>query len=127
MKNLIKKIIAVGMVFQILGVGVPQVANAVIISTQQVLEQDERNERIERIDRVFAQDELRKQFVALGVDPDEARLRVASLTDSQLDQIEAGIGAMPAGGESVIWIIGAVFIVLLVLEILGVTNIFTRL
>lgn len=126
MNSFIKKVIAVALVFQILGVGMPQLVQAVIISTEQGLEQHERNECIARIDRVLAQDEVRKELVAFGVDPDEARLRVASLTDSQLGQLEAGIGAMPAGGESVIWIVGAVFIVLLVLEILGLTNVFTK-
>jgi len=126
MKVLAKRLVAVSMVLQLLGVGVPQIAHAALVSTQQVLDSQERTERLERVDKVLMQDEVRKQFVLLGVDPDEARQRVAALTDAELVQLEAGIGNKPAGGDSILAVLGIILVVLLVLELVGVTNVFTK-
>ena len=126
MKVLAKRLVAVSMVLQLLGVGVPQIAHAALVSTQQVLDSQERTERLERIDKVLVRDEVRKQFVLLGVDPDEARQRVAALTDAELVQLEAGIANKPAGGDSILAVLGIILVVLLVLELVGVTNVFTK-
>ena len=126
MKVLAKRLVAVSMVLQLLGVGVPQIAHAALVSTQQLLDSQDRTERLERVDKVLVQDEVRKQFVLLGVDPDEARQRVAALTDAELVQLEAGIGNKPAGGDSILAVLGIILVVLLVLELVGVTNVFTK-
>ena len=62
-------------------------------------------------------------MVALGVDPLDAQARVAALTDSELQTLDRQIGELPAGGD-VLAVIGVVFIVLLILELVGVINIF---
>jgi hypothetical protein len=122
-----RRTVSLLMVFQLLGLaGLPQVVQAVIVGTAEVIEKDDRAERLERLDELLAREKVREQFVALGVDPDEAGLRVASLTDSQLSRLEAGLGDLPAGGDSVIAVIGVVFLVLLILEFVGVTNVFTK-
>ena len=126
MKVLAKRLVAVSMVLQLLGVGVPQIAHAALVSTQQVLDSHERTERLERIDKLLVRDEVRRQFVLLGVDPDEARQRVAALTDAELVRLEAGIGDMPAGGDSILAVLGIILVELLVLELVGVTNVFTK-
>jgi len=115
------------MVLQLLGMaGVPQVVHAVIVGTAEVIESGERADCLGRLDELLSREKVREQFVALGVDPDQARLRVASLTDSELSLLEARLGDLPAGGEGVIWVIGMVFVVLLILEFVGVTNVFTK-
>jgi len=126
MKAFAKRVVAVSMVLQLLGVGVPQIVHAALVSTQQVLDSHERTERLERIDKLLVRDEVRRQFVLLGVDPDEARQRVAALTDAELVRLEAGIGDMPAGGDSILAVLGIILVVLLVLELVGVTNVFTK-
>jgi hypothetical protein len=126
MKTFAKRVVVLLMVFQLLGASVPQMVHAALVSTQQVLDSQENNERLERIDRVLVRDEVRKQFVALGVDPNEVRQRVAALTDAELVRLEAGVGDMPAGGDSVLAVLGIILVVLLVLELVGVTNVFTK-
>lgn len=126
MKKALKRAGALLMVLQLLSTALPGAAHAVIITTSQVLDHQERADRISRIDLVLAREDVRKQFVAMGVDPDDARRRVASLTDEELGRLEAGIGDLPVGGDSVFAVLGIVFLVLLVLEIVGVINIFNK-
>ena len=126
-RGMVRKTVSLLMVLQLLGMaGLPQVVQAVIVGTAEVIEKDNREERLERLDELLAREKVRERFVALGVDPDQAGLRVASLTDSQLSRLEAGLGDLPAGGDGVIAVIGVVFLVLLILEFVGVTNVFTK-
>jgi len=62
-------------------------------------------------------------MIALGVDPGQARLRVSSLSDTELDQLAGELETLPAGGD-ILALIGAVFVVLLILELTGVINVF---
>jgi hypothetical protein len=63
----------------------------------------------------------------LGVSPESAQSRIASLTNEELRMLEQRIDSLPAGGDGVFVLVGVVFVVLLVLELVGVTNIFTKL
>ena len=124
---MVRKTVSLLMVLQLLGMaGVPQIVHAVIVGTAEVIETGERAERLERLEKLLSREKVREKFVTLGVDPDQARLRVASLTDRELSRLEAGLGDLPAGGEGVIAVIGVVFLVLLILEFVGVTNVFTK-
>jgi hypothetical protein len=124
---MVRKTVSLLMVLQLLVMaGGPQIVRAVIVGTAEVVEDGGRADRLERLDELLSREKVKEQFVALGVDPDQARLRVAALTDSELSRLEAGLGDLPAGGESVIAIIGVVFLVLLILEFVGVTNVFTK-
>jgi len=61
------------------------------------------------------------------VDPAEAKARAAVLTDAEAADLAARLDSMPAGGSSVGIIVGAiliVFFVLLITDLLGLTNIF---
>ena len=61
---------------------------------------------------------------AHGVDPRLARERVDALTDAEVAQLAGQVGQLPAGGSSVIGVLFAVFIILLVTDILGLTKVF---
>jgi hypothetical protein len=126
MKSILKKIVALAMVFHLLAICAPQLASAVLIRTEETMTLPARIERLERIDEVLARDDVRGKLVELGVNPDEARLRIAALSEVELRQLEAGFDALPAGGDSVFWVLGVVFLVLLVLEIVGVIDIFKK-
>jgi hypothetical protein len=49
---------------------------------------------------------------------------VAQLSDAELAYLNGEIDQLPAGGN-VVAVIGVVFIVLLILDLVGVTNVFT--
>lgn len=77
-----------------------------------------------RVEAVLARDNVQQAMVALGVDPVQAQLRVASLSQAELEQLEGRLDQLPAGG--ILGLIGAVFVVLLVLELTGVIDIFKK-
>ena len=78
----------------------------------------------QRIVALLERDELRAQLAARGVDVDEAKARVAALTDAEAAEIAARIDALPAGGIDVLGVALVVFLVLLLTDILGYTRIF---
>jgi hypothetical protein len=68
------------------------------------------------------------ELVALGVDPDEARLRLAALSDEEIERIAGKLDALPAGEgflETLAIVIGSIVLVLIITDIVGITNVFT--
>lgn len=103
-------------------------AHAVMISTGEILKQNQQNLARERIHIFLDRSEIRKQLEAWGVNSNEAKKRVDSLTDQEIAEIAARINQLPAGGDALSSLLGLavlVFIVLLITDILGFTDIFT--
>ena len=69
-------------------------------------------------------EEVRQQLVDRGVDPDYAKQRIAALSDEQINEIKSNIDGLPTG-SGVVGILIAVLLVLIILDIIGVTNIFS--
>lgn len=111
---------------QFIAIGFMQSASAAIISTQSALAAQERQERVSAIQHQLAREDVQQQMMALGVDPEMAQERVASLTEAELQQLQQHLDKLPAGG-SLVGVIGVVFVVLLILELVGVTDVFTSL
>jgi hypothetical protein len=61
--------------------------------------------------------------VALGVDQATVMERLNGLSTAELLELEGQIDQQVAGGD-ILGLIGAVFVVLLILELVGVTDIF---
>ena len=102
-------------------------AHADVISTGSALQMQAREHQLSRIDTFLARDDVRTALIARGVSPADATQRINALTDSELQQLATQIDQLPAGGSGVIEVVGIVAVVLLVLELLGVTDVFTRL
>ncbi len=98
-----------------------------MITTQDALAAERSQSDRERIHAVLARDDVREQLVAQGVDPAEVEARVAALSDAEAAQMADRLDQMPAGA-SVVGALFAVFVILLVTDILGLTNVypFTR-
>ena len=102
-------------------------AQAGMVTTDQVLDAAELDQTREEIIQFLARDDVRRQLEALGVDPDEASARAANMTDAEVIQIAGQLEQLPAGQDALGAILGAIviiFVVLLVTDILGLTNIF---
>ena len=105
--------------------GFSGVVSASVISTQQALSADARTAMEGEVRSSLARDDVRQAMVRLGADPLQADARVASLSDAELMKLQGQLDRLPAGGDALA-VIGIVFIVLLILELTGVTNIFNR-
>jgi hypothetical protein len=104
--------------------GLPAVGIAAPIGTDTLIQLDQRDELLSSIQAELARDEVRAEFLARGVSPKEVDARVAALSTEELRQLKLQIDELPAGG--LLAVIGVVFVVLLILELVGVTNVFTK-
>jgi hypothetical protein len=100
-------------------------AHAGVISTQQYLTAIDREATLQRIDSVLARDEVRSRLEHYGVDAAAVDARIAALTDQELALLAADLENLPAGG-SLLGVVGIAFIVLLILELVGVIDIFNK-
>lgn len=107
-------------------VGVPLPAQAGVVGTDQLLQQERHALQAVQVQQWMAREDVRAQLQALGVDVQQAAERVNALTDQELQQLALNMDLQPAGGDGVIAVIGIVFLVLLILELVGVTNVFNK-
>jgi hypothetical protein len=69
--------------------------------------------------------DVRAKMTEMGIDATAVDSRLASLSDRELHKLAVDMQNAPAGGDAV-WIVGAVFIVLIILELTGVIDIFKK-
>jgi hypothetical protein len=100
-------------------------AHAGVIGTQQYLTAVDREATRQRIDAVLAREEVRSRLEQYGVAPAAVDERIAALTDQELQLLATDLESMPAGG-SLLGVVGIAFIVLLILELVGVIDIFNK-
>lgn len=122
---LIKQIFA-ALIAVTLVTGTCSQAYAGVITTQQALSAEARAGTEQQVRTALARDDVRQAMGHYGVSPADADARIASLSDAELLQLQDQIDRLPAGGDGVLAVIGIVFVVLLILELVGVTNIFNR-
>jgi hypothetical protein len=99
-------------------------ATAGIVGTERMVAQETRAHTLDRIDGILAGETVASQLATWGVSPELVQERMAALSDLELQQLAANMETAPAGGA--LAVIGIVFVVLLILELTGVTNIFRR-
>lgn len=125
MSQFSKKLIVCLIVLPALVLGAPTTAEAEIIGTLSALQAAQRERDLETVSAALAGDEVRRQLARWGVEPERVEARVAALTDEELRAMAERVDSMPAGA-GVVEVLGIVFIVLLILELVGVIDIFKR-
>lgn len=109
----------------LLNLGSPVVAEAGLIATLQAVEAGTRSGDLATVNAALAREQVRAQLLALGVDPSQVEARVAALTDGELRALAGKVSEAPAGGDALA-VIGVVFLVLLILEAVGVIDVFKK-
>ena len=120
-----RKAVVYALCLAVFNLGSPLVARAELVGTLQAVESSTRTQDLATVSAALARQEVRDQMAALGVDAADIDARVARLTDSELRTLADRIGEMPAGGDALA-VIGIVFVVLLILELVGVIDIFKK-
>jgi hypothetical protein len=108
----------------VLNMGVMNAASAAIAETSAIVATD----RAADLDAIRAQierAEVRAQMEELGVDAAAVQKRIAGLSDHEVHQLAADMRNAPAGGDGLA-LVGAVFVILLILELVGVIDVFKR-
>jgi len=107
----------------ILFVSVQPAVNAAIVSTSDMVATEQ-----SRIDRDYLlgsleREEVQTALTSQGVDLEMAKQRVASMTDEEVRALNQKMDEMPAGG-SVVGAVVLIFLVLLITDIAGLTDVF---
>lgn len=108
-------------VFGFMTVAVP-VAQAGVISVERATAPTAGDQRT-KVQNFMQREDVRAQLISLGVDPQDAQSRVASLSDAELART-ANLIDQPAGGDA-ITVVAVLFLVLVITDILGYTDVFT--
>ena len=106
------------------------IVHAGLVKTEDVLQKEKKQSVKDdraKLKAFLDREDVREQLQAFGVDPDEASTRVANLSDDEIEGISGQIATLPAGegaAEAVIIAALALFLLVVVLDLLGVTNVF---
>src|SRR5262245_32423923 len=125
-RNRIIEALMLGLALNLAPFGAIPVAPPATIGNLDYAQHSVRNDRLARVHAFMTRDAVRSQLVTLGVDAKDVDARLATLTDDELAQLDQRIGALPEGGDGFLAVIGVVFLVLLILELCGVTHIFSK-
>lgn len=100
-------------------------AHAALVSTEQVAAQTAPVSAAHaRLNAVLDRADLQAALQQHGVDVDQARARVAALTDDEASQLADQIDQAPAAGSDILGTLVFIFVLLLVTDILGLTKVF---
>ena len=98
-------------------------ANAALVGTEAVVNAAQAQQSRERVLSTLNRDDVKAQLMARGVDPSQVQARLDSLTDEEVQTLAAKMDQLPAGADG-LGLLVFIFIVLLITDILGFTNIF---
>lgn len=118
MKSL-KKFTTIALAALIANFSVLSTAHAGMVSTQEVQSSQTRA----TVSSFMAREDVQSELTRMGVNTDDARARIAALSDEEAAQLAQQIDQAPAGSgliEAVVF----VFLVLLITDILGLTKVF---
>lgn len=130
MKFIRRKIsfVSLFMVTVMLSIAVPyQPLLAAMVPTDAIVDSNTAEEGRDYLKSLISRDDIRQSLISHGIDPNEAKARVDSLSDSEAIAVANRIEKLPAGGDGIGVIVGAVliiFLVLLITDILGYTDVF---
>jgi len=123
------KLISVVVIISMLFLVVPyHSCLAALIGTETVLNTAQGHEARQHVKQILDREDIQKALRAQGVSAEEAKARVDALSDAEAVRLVEKLDQLPAGGDALGTVIGAalvVFIVLLITDILGYTDVFT--
>lgn len=100
---------------------------AAMIGTESVLDSARANQARQHINLILEREDVQKALRAQAVSAQEAKARVDALSDAEVVNLAAKLDQAPAGGDALGAILFAalfIFIVLLVTDIVGYTDVF---
>ena len=122
----VEKIVSILMAMLMLMISAPvSSVFAAMIGTEALLVNPDTVDARDQLRSFLDRKDVQAELTARGIDPDEAKARVDSLSDAEVTQIADRIGALPAGGDAggtIIFVLIIVLLTLLVLEIMGYTD-----
>jgi hypothetical protein len=98
-------------------------AQAAMIGNEQIVSQSQSQQTRDGLQQLFEQETARQQLQAWGVNPDQIKSRIDSLTDAELARFNQQVNDLQAGGD-VLGILLVIFLVFIITDVIGATDIF---
>lgn len=101
---------------------------AALVGTADVLAVQQNDEARQKVRQFLARQDVVNHLQAMGVSVEEAQARVDTMTAEEINLLVNKIDQMPAGGDAVGFLVAVVivaFVVLIITDIIGVTDVFT--
>ena len=100
---------------------------AAMVPTEATIYKINAQDARDHLKTLISRNDIKNALISQGIDPAEAKARVDSLSDSEVIEVADKIEQLPAGGGAFGAVIAAsviVFLVLLITDILGYTDVF---
>ena len=100
---------------------------AVMVPTETALDKTIAQDARNHLKTLISRNDIKDALISQGIDPVEAKARIDSLSDSEVTEVIGKIEQLPAGRGAFGALIGAaliIFLVLLLTDILGYTDVF---
>lgn len=120
----LKKLLVHTTITALVFVGFTQSVQAAIVSTEQVVTAAAAEQNRAKVAATFERADVQAELKKMGVSTDEARARVAAMSDAEAASVANKIDSLPAGGDGIVGAIVFIFVLLLVTDILGLTKVF---
>lgn len=101
---------------------------AAMVGTADVLAVQQNDEARQKVRQFLERQDVVNHLQAMGVSMEEAQARVDTMTAEEINLLANKIDQMPAGGDAVGFLVAlviVVFVVLVITDIIGVTDVFT--
>ena len=96
-----------------------QPAAAAMVGTEKLLISDRNQETRSYLQQMMSRKEIQEALVARGIDLQEAKIRIDSLTNSEIEQILGKINNLPAGGIDAAFVlifVGVIVVLFIIVE-----------
>lgn len=100
-----------------------QTVLAGIVTTEDLVDEQLVLSEKQRLMQLFGSEKVQEQLIAMGVSPSDAKQRLENMTDAEILEFSAKMDEMNAG-SGVVGALVFVFLVLLVTDLLGYTDVF---
>lgn len=120
--HVFKKLGSLLLAMSLLGIQIAP-AQAGMVSTGQILAAEQGKLNRDKLASLLEREDLQRQLSGLGVDIQDAKDRVAALTDAEVAQINQRAAQLPAGGDA-LGVVLLIFIIFIITDAIGATDIF---
>lgn len=130
--HLLRKVsrpLSYALVFALFMVNIPiNTVQAAMVETETFVHHEVRGHDRARLQSFLGRQDVQSAMQAQGISATEASHRVDSLSDAEISRIVGKLDELPAGSGAIEAIVGAavlVFVILLVTDLLGLTDVFS--
>lgn len=97
---------------------------AAMVDTQSLTDA-EQSATVQRqaLQEAVLREDVKAELLAMGVDPADVQARIAGMTPAELNRIQGQLDQLPAGGDA-LGTVALVLLILILLDVAGVTDIF---